>query len=154
MHPSSMLSDEQPEVKLSIAERWEKLLKETHEKVKRHRIENENVVEKRPPHQEAFFNQLMDFQKEIEWTKSHIVWAFNLPTSYTAPGQEDIEFEESKVRIPIDVKKINLIPTYSQELLEDVVDGWIKYIEKRIKTLNDKVNGIFFIFYSVIDDHF
>lgn len=137
---STTLSDEQPEVKLTIAERWEKLLKETHDKVKRERIQNENIIEKRPPYQEAFFNQLIDFQKEIEWTKNHIVWAFNLPTSYTAPGQEHIEFEETKVRIPIDVKKINLITTYSQEQLEDVVDGWIKYMEKRMKTLKDKVN--------------
>lgn len=96
-------------------------------------------MEKRPPHQEAFFNQLKDFEQEIEWTMSHVVWSFNLPTSYATPGQEHIEFEESKVRIPIDVRKINLIPTYSQEQLEDVVDGWIRYMEKTIKTLNEKV---------------
>ncbi|XP_037827971.1 dynein heavy chain 10, axonemal-like, partial [Lucilia sericata] len=130
--------DKRPEVTLTIGERWEKLLSETHEKVKRHHKEAENVIEKRPPHQEAFFNQLKDFEQEIEWTTNHIVWAFNFPTSYAAPGQEHIEFEESKVRIPIDVKKINSIPTYSPEQLEDVVDGWIRYMKKTIKTLDEK----------------
>ncbi|XP_058981464.1 dynein axonemal heavy chain 10-like [Musca domestica] len=129
---------EQPDGKLTIGERWERLLKETHEKIECRRRETENVKEKLPPHQEALFNQLKDFEQEVEWTVNHIVWAFNLPTSYTAPGQEDVEFEETKVRIPIDPKRINLIPTYTQDQLEDVVEGWMRYIEKRIKALKEK----------------
>lgn len=97
-------------------------------------------MEKLPPHQEALFKQLKDFEHEVEWTMSHLVWAFNLPTSYTAPGQEDVEFEDSKLRIPIDSTKIELITQYTQEQLEDVVDGWMRYIEKRIKALKEKVN--------------
>lgn len=131
---------EQPDGKLTIGERWERLLKETHEKIECRRRETENVKEKLPPHQEALFNQLKDFEQEVEWTVNHIVWAFNLPTSYTAPGQEDVEFEETKVRIPIDPKRINLIPTYTQDQLEDVVEGWMRYIEKRIKALKEKVS--------------
>uniref|UniRef100_A0A1I8PAD1 Dynein-1, subspecies f n=1 Tax=Stomoxys calcitrans TaxID=35570 RepID=A0A1I8PAD1_STOCA len=131
-------SVELPDVKLTIGERWDRLLKETHEKIETRRLETENFKEKLPPHQEALFNQLKDFEQEVEWTLNHIEWAFNLPTSYAAPGQEEVHFEESKVRIPIDPKKINLIPTYTQEQLEDVVAGWMRYIEKLIKTLKEK----------------
>ncbi|KAM7359342.1 dynein heavy chain at 89D isoform 2-T2 [Cochliomyia hominivorax] len=130
--------DQKPEVVLTTDERWEKLLNETQEKVKLDHREAENVLEKKPPHQNDFFNQLIDFDREIEWTLNHILWTFNLPTSYAAPGQEHIEFEESKVRIQIDTKKINLIPTYSQEQLEDVVNGWIRYMKTKMKTLDEK----------------
>lgn len=137
--PRQIKAVEEPDVKLSIGERWDRLLKETHEKIENRRLETENVKEKLPPHQEALFNQLKDFEQEVEWTVNHIVWAFNLPTSYAAPGQEDVHFEESKIRIPIDPKKLNLIPTYTQEQLEDVVGGWMRYIEKHIKALKEKV---------------
>jgi len=78
-----------------------------------------------------------EFDNEIVWTINHIVWAFNLPTSYVQPDQEETEFEEAIIRVPLDPKKIDLIPTYTQVQLEDVVDGWIKYLIKTMKSLKD-----------------
>lgn len=132
-----------PEVALTYEERWEYLLHQTHEKVKRDRKDAENITVKRPIYQNALFNKLLNFENEMEWAKNHVSSAFSLPTSYSAPAQNQIEFEDTKVRIPIDVKKIDLIPTYSQEHLVDVVDGWIKYMETRMKALNEKVSFIY-----------
>lgn len=79
-----------------------------------------------------------EFDSEIVWTINHIVWAFNLPTSYVQPGQEETEYEDAIIRIPLDPKRVDLIPTYSQVQLEDVLDGWMKYLRKTMKTLKDK----------------
>lgn len=93
-----------------------------------------------PPTQETFLRKLSDFQQEIDWTLNHMVWNFTLPTSYVAPGQDDVEFEESKVRIPIDSRKVNLIATYNQTQLQDVIQGWILYIKQNMKAMKDKVS--------------
>ncbi|KAL9898283.1 uncharacterized protein ACN427_006481 [Glossina fuscipes fuscipes] len=135
---SSDEEDEKLEVRLTIAERWDKLLRETHEKIQQQRRDSEKVNEKLPPLQEGLNKNLCDFESEVQWTMEHMVWAFNLPTSYVAEGQEDVEYEESKVRIPIDTKRPHMIPTYKLAQLEDVLRGWVLYIEGRLKLLQER----------------
>ncbi|XP_011184312.3 dynein axonemal heavy chain 10 [Zeugodacus cucurbitae] len=134
---SSEQMEEPEKPKLTIAERWEQLLRETNEAIERQRLEEESAVEKLPPYQENLLKELNEFEGEVEWTTKHCMRAFDLPTSYAAPGQEDVEFEESKVKIPVDAKKLDLIPTYSLEILEDIVHGWIYFLQGRIKALKD-----------------
>uniref|UniRef100_A0A1A9X2L6 Dynein heavy chain tail domain-containing protein n=1 Tax=Glossina brevipalpis TaxID=37001 RepID=A0A1A9X2L6_9MUSC len=135
---SSDEEDEKLEVRLTIAERWDKLVRETHEKIEQQRRDSEKVNEKLPPLQEGLNKNLCDFESEVQWTMEHMVWAFNLPTSYVAEGQEEVEYEESKVRIPIDTKRPHMIPTYKLAQLEDVLRGWVLYIEGRLKLLQEK----------------
>uniref|UniRef100_A0A1A9ZFQ5 Dynein heavy chain tail domain-containing protein n=1 Tax=Glossina pallidipes TaxID=7398 RepID=A0A1A9ZFQ5_GLOPL len=135
---SSDEEDEKLEIRLTIAERWDKLLRETHAKIEQQRRDSEKVSEKLPPLQEGLNKNLCDFELEVKWTMEHMVWAFNLPTSYVAEGQEDVEYEESKVRIPIDTKRPHMIPTYKLAQLEDVLHGWVLYIEGRLKLLQEK----------------
>lgn len=144
-------AEEQHVEKLSIGERWAKLLKETEAKVAQRREEDEMAVEKLPPHQEMLLNELKDFETEVDWVTSHIVWAFNLPTAYNAPGQEHVEYEESKVKVLIDPKKIDNIAVYTQEQLEDVVNGWMYYLRKILKSLKEKVSILKIDFYNIFN---
>ncbi|EDV92648.1 GH18884 [Drosophila grimshawi] len=136
--PSSSEEEvEQKPEKLTIAERWEKLLNETKSKVEAEHAAEEATPPRILPIQRAFLKELDELDKEIEWTIDHIVWAFNLPSSYVQPGQEETEFEEALIRVPVDTKKLELVPTYTQQQLEDVVDGWMKYLNKTMKSLKD-----------------
>jgi len=128
---------EQKPEKLTIGERWEKLLNETKAKVAAEHAAEEATQPKIMPIQRRLLKEMEEFDNEIVWTINHIVWAFNLPTSYVQPDQEETEFEEAIIRVPLDPKKIDLIPTYTQVQLEDVVDGWIKYLIKTMKSLKD-----------------
>lgn len=128
---------EQKVEKLTIGERWEKLLNETKAKVEAEHAAEEATQPRIMPIQRRLLKEMEEFDSEIVWTINHIVWAFNLPTSYVQPDQEETEFEEAIIRVPLDPKKIDLIPTYTQVQLEDVVDGWIKYLLKTMKTLKD-----------------
>ena len=92
------------------------------------------------PHQESLFREITEFESEINWTMTHIQVSFTLPTVYNAPGQEDVEFEESKVKIPLDVHKIELIPSYSLDQLEDVVRNWMYYLGQLMKDLKERVS--------------
>lgn len=124
--------------KLTIAERWEKLLKETKAKVEEEHAMEEATPPRIKPIQRQLYKEMQDFDSEIVWTINHIVWAFNLPTSYVLPGQEATEYEDAIIRVPLDPKRVDLIPTYSQVQLEDVVDGWIKYLLRTMKALKDQ----------------
>lgn len=124
--------------KLTIAERWEKLLNETKAKVEEEHAMEEATPPRIKPIQRQLYREMQEFDSEIVWTINHIVWAFNLPTSYVLPGQEATEFEDAIIRVPLDPKRVDLIPTYSQVQLEDVVDGWIKYLLRTMKALKDQ----------------
>ncbi|KAH8382819.1 hypothetical protein KR009_005420 [Drosophila setifemur] len=133
-------SEEEVEVKvekLTIAERWEKMLNETKAKVEAEHAAEEATPPRITPIQRRLLKEIEEFQKEISWTINHIVWAFGLPTSYVLPGQEETEFEDAIIRVPVDPKRLDLVPTYSQQQLEEIVDGWMKYLKKTMKTLSD-----------------
>lgn len=123
--------------KLTIAERWENLLNETKAKVVAERMAEEATPPRINPILRRLLKEIEEFDREIVWTINHIVWAFNLPSSYVLPGQEETEFEEALIRVPVDTKKLELVPTYTQGQLEDVVDGWMKYLNKTMKALKD-----------------
>lgn len=55
-----------------------------------------------------------------------------LPTGYNAPGQENISDDNDKVKIAINAKNGNA-SDHTQGQLEEVVRGWIKYIQNVIK---------------------
>ncbi|KAH8358423.1 hypothetical protein KR093_000053 [Drosophila rubida] len=136
--PSSSEEEvEQKPEKLTIAERWEKLLNETKARVAAEHAAEQTTPPRIMPIQRRLLKEMEEFDSEIVWTINHIVWAFNLPTSYVLPDQEETEFEEAIIRVPIDPKRLDLIPTYTQVQLEDVVDGWIKYLLKTMKLLKD-----------------
>ncbi|XP_064550918.1 dynein axonemal heavy chain 10 [Drosophila montana] len=136
--PSSSEEEaEQKPEKLTIAARWEKLLNETKAKVEAEHIAEELTPPRIMPIQRRLLKEIEEFDSEIVWTINHIVWAFNLPSSYVLPGQEETEFEEALIRVPVDTRKLELIPTYTQVQLEDVVDGWMKYLNKTMKSLKD-----------------
>ncbi|KAH8257767.1 hypothetical protein KR038_000855 [Drosophila bunnanda] len=123
--------------KLTIAQRWEKMLSETKAKVEAEHAAEEATPPRITPIQRRILQEMEDFQGEITWTINHIVWAFSLPSSYILPGQEETEFEDAIIRVPVDPKRMDLVITYSQQQLEEVVDGWIKYLKKTMKALTD-----------------
>ncbi|KAH8417458.1 hypothetical protein KR222_000260 [Zaprionus bogoriensis] len=136
--PSSSEEEaEQKPEKLTIGERWEKLLSDTKAKVEAEHAAEEATPPRIMPIQRQLIKEMDEFDSEIVWTINHIVWAFNLPTSYVLPDQEETEFEEAVIRVPLDPKRVDLIATYSQQQLEDVVDGWIKYLMRTMKMLKD-----------------
>ncbi|CAD7085087.1 unnamed protein product [Hermetia illucens] len=124
-------------VKLTISERWDKLLKETTKQAEEYYKRLETVELEKPPMQAQLHKNMEKFIEGIDWTMSHIVWAFNLPTAYFAPGQEDIQFEDAKIRIAIDPKKAKL-EEFSNQQLEDVANGWRTHIRRILKDFKDK----------------
>lgn len=113
------------------------MLSETKAKVEAEHAAEEATPPRITPIQRRILQEIEDFQSEITWTINHIVWAFSLPSSYILPGQEETEFEDAIIRVPVDPKRMDLVITYSQQQLEEVVDGWIKYLKKTMKTLMD-----------------
>ena len=65
--------------------------------------------------------------------------AFNLPTQYNASGQEYIKDDEEKVKIKLDPKKVQ-IDELTQLQTEEIVCGWIKYLNKTLQMNSDKVS--------------
>lgn len=126
-------------MKLTISERWDKLLKETTKQAEEYYKRLETVELEKPPMQAQLHKNMEKFIEGIDWTMSHIVWAFNLPTAYFAPGQEDIQFEDAKIRIAIDPKKAKL-EEFSNQQLEDVANGWRTHIRRILKDFKDKVS--------------
>lgn len=63
---------------------------------------------------------------------------FKLPTAYNAPGQKNITDEDDKEKIHIDNKTGN-VEEYTLEQLQDVVNGWMRYIRKFVKSNKDMV---------------
>lgn len=64
-----------------------------------------------------------------------------LPTSFNAPGQENISDDSDKVKISIN-PKTGQANEYTKEQLEDVVRGWMRYIGNCIKTNRTSVSSI------------
>lgn len=93
-----------------------------------------------PPYRGELFSKVNVYLSEVDWTINHIVRAFNLPTAYNAPGQEDIQFEEGKKKIAIDPKVAD-VSGYTLQQLEDVVDGWMYFLNGVLKGLRELVGG-------------
>lgn len=141
----SLTAIDKVEEKLTIGQRWEKLLKDTQAKLEQKHKEAANVALKLPPQQEALLKNLSEFNESVEWTIDHMVWNFTLPTSYEAVSKGDGDMEEVRIRIPIDTRKVHLIGGYKLRQLEDVLEGWMAYIEDRLKTIKEKVGKIILI---------
>lgn len=94
-----------------------------------------------PPYRGELFSKVNVYLSEVDWTINHIVRAFNLPTAYNAPGQEDIQFEEGKKKITID-PRVTDVSGYTLQQLEDVVNGWMYFLNGVLKGLKEMV-GLF-----------
>ncbi|XP_055846772.1 dynein axonemal heavy chain 10 isoform X2 [Episyrphus balteatus] len=134
---SSLDIIEPPAEKLAISERWEILLATTHKKALEYRKQKNSAFKRKSLYNKNLLKWVNDLSSEVNWTTDHIVWDFNLPTAYNAPGQEDIEFEESKKKIPIDIKS-TILSSFTQSQLEDVAFGWMFHVKKRLKELKEK----------------
>lgn len=74
-------------------------------------------------------------------TLSHSITAFNLPTAYNVPGQENISDEDDKEKVLVDPKTAD-VKEYTKIQVEDIVKGWIRYIKKVLKSYQNKVNTL------------
>lgn len=71
-------------------------------------------------------------------TIDHTECSFNLPTEFNASGQAHVLDEEDKVKIKVDPTKMNLEGIETSQL-EEVVDGWFKYVSKIFREACEKV---------------
>lgn len=69
---------------------------------------------------------------------SFTVTEFNLFTAYNAPGQENITDEDDKEKIMVQ-PIIESIEMCTKEQLQDIVNGWMRHIEKAFKLYEQKV---------------
>jgi dynein heavy chain, axonemal len=74
----------------------------------------------------------------INRTIDHAICTFNLPTEYYAAGQENILDEEEKVKIKVDPTRTS-VESLTQKQLEDIVDGWMRFLTRSFRDVNDKV---------------
>jgi hypothetical protein len=72
-------------------------------------------------------------------TIDHAICTFNLPTEYKALGQEHIIDEADKVKIKVDPSKMNVDDIMTTQL-EEIVDGWMKFITKAFRDASEKVS--------------
>lgn len=75
----------------------------------------------------------------ISRTIDHAVCTFNLPTEFKASGQEHILDEDDKVKIKVDPLKTSLDGITTAQL-EEIVDGWMKFITKAFRDTREKVS--------------
>jgi hypothetical protein len=61
-----------------------------------------------------------------------------LPTEYYAAGQEHIHDEEEKVKIKVDPTRTS-VESLSEKQLEDIVDGWMRFLTRSFRDVNEKV---------------
>lgn len=61
-----------------------------------------------------------------------------MPTEYNASGQEHVLDESDKVKIKVDPQKMNFEEITTKQL-EDIVDGWMKFIMKTFRDAKEKV---------------
>ncbi len=73
-------------------------------------------------------------------TIDHAICAFTLPTQYIAAGQESIIDDEDKVKIKIDPISMSLVDVTTSQL-EEVVDGWVKFVSKKFREALEKVRA-------------
>lgn len=71
-------------------------------------------------------------------TIDHAVFAFNLPTEYNAPGQENITDDDDKLKIKVDPMKMSLDDLTTKQL-EEIVNGWMKFLQKAFRDAKEKV---------------
>jgi hypothetical protein len=71
-------------------------------------------------------------------TIDHAICAFNLPTEFKALSQEHIIDEDDKVKIKVDPLKMSLDGVTTTQL-EEIVDGWMKFIIKAFRDATEKV---------------
>uniref|UniRef100_A0A336KIK9 CSON011062 protein n=1 Tax=Culicoides sonorensis TaxID=179676 RepID=A0A336KIK9_CULSO len=121
----------------TMSEKWEKLLKLVTEKAETDRNKMMDVEVKKSAIKESFLNNLDKFISCVDWTIDHVVCAFTLPTQYNAPGQEYIKDDEEKVKIKLDPKKVQ-IDELTQLQMEEIVMGWVKYLNKVLQANTDK----------------
>lgn len=65
------------------------------------------------------------FIEITDWTVANTVVAFELPTSYEAPNQENV-LEDEKVYIKLTAESD--LSAVTREQLEEVVNGWLQYV--------------------------
>lgn len=92
-------------------------------------------------------------------TINNTVTPFKLPTAYNAPGQKNISDEDDKEKICLDTKTAN-VKDYTVVQLQEVAQGWMRYIRKTIKQKQDAVSILtililissilHFFFYSIL----
>lgn len=128
-------------------------MKKTYEIIKQKHWDEENAHEVMPPYRGEMFSKVNVYLSEVDWTINHIVRAFNLPTAYNAPGQEDVQFEEGKKKIPID-PKVTDVSGYTLQQLEDVVNGWMYFLNGVLKGLRELVGFSFPIIFNFVYDFF
>jgi hypothetical protein len=61
-----------------------------------------------------------------------------LLTEYYAAGQEHIHDEEEKVKIKVDPTRTS-VESLSVKQLEDIVDGWMRFLTRSFRDVNEKV---------------
>lgn len=81
------------------------------------------------------------FSSSQHRTIDHVICAFNLPTEYRALGQEHIIDEDDKVKIKVDPMKMSLDGITATQL-EEIVDGWMKFITKAFRDASEKVSEV------------
>lgn len=69
------------------------------------------------------------FRDVLEWTIDHIAVPFTWPTRFNEPGQENIVFDEDKVKVTLDVQNNNYkLEELGRAELQDIVLGWTKHV--------------------------
>lgn len=74
-------------------------------------------------------------------TIKNTVTPFKLPTAYNVPGQKATIDEDDKEKIYLDTKTAD-VKDYTVEQLEEVAQGWMRYIRKLIKQNRDTVRAV------------
>lgn len=73
-------------------------------------------------------------------TIDHAMCTFNLPTEYKAQSQEHILDDDDKVKVKVDPLKMSLDGITTTQL-EEIVDGWMKFITKTFRDVSEKVSN-------------
>ncbi|KAJ6635869.1 hypothetical protein Bhyg_14455, partial [Pseudolycoriella hygida] len=136
LHRIDDLSDVFPmeEPKESVVpQQWLSLLSEKEIKAEESRRKIRCSAVKKAPIRETLDIHLDKFSRCVEGTMDNAEKSFNLPTGYNLPNQDYITNEEDKDKVEIDCTTANP-DDYTSDQIEDVVKGWIWYINKVLRT--------------------
>lgn len=97
-----------------------------------HRQRSRGIPTQKKPIRETLDIKLEQLTQSMDWTIANEVTPFMLPTAYNAPNQENIREEDDKLKIHIPPKGGN-VAACTQLQLEEVVQGWMRYIQRVIK---------------------
>lgn len=97
------------------------------------RQRSRGIPVKKKPIRETLDLKLEALTRSMDWTIANEETPFMLPTAYNAPNQENVREEDDKLKIHIPPKGGN-VAVCTQVQLEDVVKGWMRYIQRVIKT--------------------